>query len=199
VLDGLLRLLHPFAPFVTEALWTELTGGESIVVAAWPAADAKRLDPAAEADIDAVQAVALEVRRFRSDQGVKPTQRIPAAFTGLDAELGLARYEAQLRSLLRLTEPGQDFTATASLTTSVGAGIELDLSTAVDVAAERTRLNRALATAQKEFEQTGKKLSNEQFLANAKPDVVASVRARNDAAHADIERIQAGLAALPSS
>src|SRR4051795_8541180 len=77
VLDTLLRLLHPMIPFVTEALWTALTGGESVVVAAWPDADTARANPEAEAAIATLQHVVTEVRRFRSDQGVKPSQRIP--------------------------------------------------------------------------------------------------------------------------
>jgi valyl-tRNA synthetase len=192
VLDGLLRLLHPFVPFVTETLWTELTGGESIVIAPWPNADPKRIDRDAEADIEGLQAVVLEVRRFRSDQGVKPSQKIPTRFTGL------AGYEREIRALLRLTEPSDGFTATASLTTSAGVGIDLDLSTAIDVGAERARLTRDLAVAEKELEQTGKKLGNDGFLANAKPEVVEGIRARNAAAQADIARITAALNALPA-
>jgi valyl-tRNA synthetase len=193
VLDGLLRLLHPFVPFVTETLWTELTHGESIVIADWPAADSARVDAEAEAGIEALQAAVVDVRRFRSDQGVKPAQRIPARFTGLRS------YEREIRSLLRLSEPDEGFAPTASLTTSGGVTIELDLSTAVDVAAERARLTKEFAAAEKELEQTGKKLGNDAFLANAKPEVVDGIRARNAAATADISRINAALAALPAS
>ena len=78
VLDALLRLLHPLVPFVTEELWRALTGGESIVVAPWPTADAACADPAAEAEIAALQALVTEVRRFRSDQGLKPGQQVAA-------------------------------------------------------------------------------------------------------------------------
>jgi valyl-tRNA synthetase len=192
VLDGLLRLLHPITPYVTEALWTELTDAESIVIAPWPAAEESRIDPAAEAAIGELQSVVLEVRRFRSEQGVKPSQRIPARFTGL------AAFEAEIRSLLRLTEPDQGFSPTASLTTAGGVRIELDLSTAIDVAAERARLGRDQAAAQKELEQTAKKLANENFLANAKPEVVSSIRERNAKASAELDRIAEALAALPA-
>ncbi|HEY2042252.1 MAG TPA: valine--tRNA ligase, partial [Jatrophihabitans sp.] len=191
VLDGLLRLLHPFIPFVTEALWTELTGGESIVIAPWPTPDPARLDPAAEQAIEALQAVVLDLRRFRSDQGVKPSQRIPVRFTGL------AGNEREIRTLLRLDEPTEQFAATASLTTAAGVRIELDLSTAVDFAAERVRLNREYAVAQKELEQTQSKLGNENLLAKAPEQVVAKLRERNAAARADIDRIAAALDALP--
>ena len=192
VLDGLLRLLHPITPYVTEALWTELTGGESIVIAPWPAADPARFDPAAETAIGELQSVVLEVRRFRSEQGVKPGQRIPTRFTGLPA------YETEIRSLLRLAEPDEQFEPTATLSTATGARIELDLSTAIDVPAERARLGRDQASAQKELEQTGRKLANENFLANAKPEVVSSIRERNAKAAAELERIAAALAALPT-
>jgi valyl-tRNA synthetase len=191
VLDGLLRLLHPLTPYLTETLWIELTGGESLVVAAWPRADASRLDEAAEQEIGRLQSVVLDVRRFRSDQGVKPSRRIPARLSGIP------RYGTELRSLLRLTEPDVTFTPTAELNTGAGVRIELDLSTAIDVAAERTRLSRDLATARKELDQTGRKLANDAFLANAKPDVVSSIRARNAAAAADLSRIEAALAGLP--
>jgi valyl-tRNA synthetase len=194
VFDKLLRLLHPYVPFVTEALWTELTGGESLVIASWPVAESSRIDRAVEEPIEAMQAIVLDVRRFRGDQGVKPSQQIPARFGSLD---GLAAHEAGLRSLLRLTQPDDGFTPTASLTSAHGVTIELDLSTAIDVVAERARLARDLATAEKELEQTGKKLGNDGFLANAKPEVVEQIRARNAAAQASIERVRAALAALP--
>jgi len=190
VLDGLLRLLHPIAPYLTEVLWTELTGDESVVIAAWPQAEPSRLDPAAEAGIAELQSVVLDVRRFRSDQGVKPAQRIPARLTGIE------RHAAELRALVRLTEPDGQFTPTAELGTG-GGRIELDLSTAIDVPAERARLTKDLAAATKELEQTGRKLANEQFLANAKPEVVSSIRERNAAAEVELRRIEAALAALP--
>jgi len=198
VFDGLLRLLHPFVPFVTETLWTELTRRESVVIASWPASDPTRVEPAAEAAIEALQAVVLEVRRFRGDQGVKPSQRIPARFIGL-AGRGIAAHESQIRALLRLTHPGSGFTPTASLTTVAGVGIELDLSTAIDVEAERTRLARDLAGATKELQQTAGKLGNNDFLAKAPDAVISGIRERNAAAADDVRRITDALARLSES
>jgi valyl-tRNA synthetase len=193
VLDGLLRLLHPLVPFVTESLWTALTGGESLVIAAWPQHDESRLDKGAEDDIVGLQGAVVLIRQFLSAQGVKPAQRIPARFTGIG---GLGSYEQQIRRLLRLTEPAADFTATATLSLNDGAAVELDLSAAVDVAAERARLDRDRATASKELEQTGRKLANDAFLAKAKPEVIDSVRDRNEAAAADLRRIDEALSRL---
>jgi valyl-tRNA synthetase len=190
VLDTLLRLLHPMIPFATEALWTALTGQESVAVAPWPSADTARANAAAEAQIAAVQDVVTEVRRFRSDQGVKPSQRVPARLTGAGAG------ENAIRFLLRLDQPADDFTATASLTTSGGVVVELDLSGTIDVAAERARLAKDLAAAQKERDVNAGKLANEAFTAKAPEAVIGKVRDRLAAAEADIARIEAALAAL---
>jgi valyl-tRNA synthetase len=192
VLDTLLRLLHPMIPFVTEALWTALTGGESVVIAAWPEPDTARANAEAEAAIATLQHVVTEVRRFRSDQGVKPSQRIPATISGpVD--------EAQVRALLRLDPPGDGFAATASLPLSVGVRLEFDLSDAIDVAAERARLMKDRAAAEKEQAGTSAKLGNEAFTGKAPEAVITKVRDRLAAAEADLARIDAALAALPAS
>ncbi|MFI2311975.1 valyl-tRNA synthetase [Streptomyces sp. CB00072] len=195
VLDVMLRLLHPIVPFVTEALWTALTGRESIVIAEWPG-DSGFRDDAAEKEIELVQQVVTEVRRFRNDQGLQPGQKVPAELTLTGTEL--APHEAAIRQLLRLQPAGDDFQATASLPVA-GATVALDLSGTIDVAAERKRLTKDLEAAQKEKAQATGKLGNEAFLAKAPDNVVDKIRGRLAKAEADIERIGAQLAALPQS
>jgi valyl-tRNA synthetase len=192
VFDALLRLLHPLTPFVTEALWTALTGGESVAIAPWPQADPGRGDAAAERAVAAIQAVVTEGRRFRSDQGVKPSARVPARLAGLTGG------EAEIRRLLRLDQPGSGFAPTASLTLADGVTVELDLSGTIDVAAERARLGKDLAVAQKERDVNAAKLGSEGFIARAPEAVVAKHRARLEAARADIARIESALAGLRS-
>ncbi|MET8935785.1 valine--tRNA ligase [Streptomyces rubiginosohelvolus] len=195
VLDVMLRLLHPIVPFVTEALWTALTGRESIVIAEWPA-DSGFRDDAAEKEIELVQQVVTEVRRFRNDQGLQPGQKVPAELTLTGT--ALAPHEAAMRQLLRLQPAGDGFHATASLPVA-GATVALDLSGTIDVAAERKRLTKDLEAAQKEKAQATGKLGNEAFLAKAPDNVVDKIRGRLTKAEADIERIGAQLAALPQS
>lgn len=197
VLDRLLRVLHPVTPFVTEALWTTLTGQESLVVADWPAPDASRHDPAAEATVAELQRLVTEVRRFRSDQGLKPGQRVPARVSAAVTDaFTFTEHEAAFRSLTRLTSPEDGFTATAQVV--VGAvTVELDLSGAVDVEAERKRLSKDLATERKALEQATRKLDNEQFLAKAPESEVEKVRNRRTAAETEIARLEAQLAGLP--
>ncbi|MFE5325894.1 valine--tRNA ligase [Embleya sp. NPDC056575] len=195
VLDVTLRLLHPVVPFVTEELWTTLTGGESLVVAEWPRAGGFA-DPAAEAEITTLQQVVTEVRRFRSDQGLKPGQRVPANISL--AGTTIAAHEAALRQLARCTPAGEGFSATTSFPVA-GALIELDLSGAIDFAAERKRLSKDLAEARKVHDVNTKKLGNAGFLAKAAPDVVDKVREKLAGAEADIARIEGQLDRLPSA
>ncbi|OPC82938.1 valine--tRNA ligase [Embleya scabrispora] len=195
VLDVTLRLLHPVVPFVTEELWTTLTGGESLVVAEWPAPSGFA-DPAAEAEITTLRQVVTEVRRFRSDQGLKPGQRVPANISL--AGTTIAAHEAALRQLARCTPAGEGFSATTSFPVA-GALIELDLSGAIDFAAERKRLSKDLAEAEKVRDVNTKKLGNAGFLAKAAPDVVDKVREKLAGAEADIARIRGQLDRLPSA
>ncbi|MDX6742950.1 valine--tRNA ligase [Actinocorallia sp. A-T 12471] len=196
VFDKLLRLLHPLAPFVTEELWTALTGQETVVRAPWPVADAARANAEAEAVVASLQRLVTEVRRFRSDQGLKSGQRVTAALE-LDGS-PLAAYEEQIRSLLRLTVPEGAFTATASLPVE-GVVVKLDTAGAIDVAAERARLTKDLAAARKEVAQTSGKLANADFVAKAPEAVINKNKARLEAAEADILRLEAQLATLPTA
>ncbi|AYG82890.1 Valine--tRNA ligase [Streptomyces hundungensis] len=193
VLDVMLRVLHPIVPFVTDTLWTTLTGGESLVVADWPR-DSGFRDEAAEREIELVQQVVTEVRRFRSDQGLQPGQKVPAELTLTGT--ALAPHEAAIRQLLRLQPAGEDFHATASLPVA-GATVALDLSGTIDVEAERKRLTKDLGAAEKEKADANKKLGNEAFLAKAPDNVVDKIRTRLAKAESDIERIARQIASLP--
>ncbi|MFD9425859.1 MULTISPECIES: valine--tRNA ligase [unclassified Streptomyces] len=193
VLDVMLRLLHPIVPFVTETLWTALTTRESVVIADWPA-DSGFRDDAAEKEIELVQQVVTEVRRFRSDQGLQPGQKVPARLTLTGT--ALAPHEAAIRQLLRLQPAEDGFHATATLPVA-GATVALDLSGTIDIPAERKRLTKDLEAAGKEKAQANGKLGNEAFLAKAPDNVVDKIRGRLAKAEADIERITAQLASLP--
>jgi valyl-tRNA synthetase len=193
--DVLLRLLHPVIPFVTETLWTTLTGGESVVIADWPVARAQLVDLDAEAQIAAVQDLVTEVRRFRADQGVPPGKKVVARITCDGSVAGLAEHAAAVRSLTRLSAPAEAFAATATLRIP-GAVVELDLAGAIDLAAERARLTKDLGVAHQEVAAAQAKLANADFLAKAPEPVVGKIRARLTTAQADVARITAQLEEL---
>lgn len=201
VIDVVLRLLHPTMPYVTEVLWKALTGGESIVIAPWPTvADTNggaTKDAVAARRIDDADKLITELRRFRSDQGVKPSQKVPGRLDFAAADL--QGQEELVRNLANTTAPDEDFNPSASIEVRLSqATVEVTLDThgAVDVEAERKRLEKDLAKANKELEQTGKKLGNENFLAKAPEEVVTKIRARQDIAREEVERITSRLEGL---
>jgi valyl-tRNA synthetase len=198
VLDHLLKLLHPIMPFLTDELWTALNetasaGAESVMVAPWPRLSIA--DPAAEAEMASVMRLVTEVRRFRSDQGLRPGQRVAARLAGIESG-PLARHEEQIRHLLRLGAPDTGFTPSASIEAE-GVTVELDTAGVIDVGAERRRMEKDLAAAQKEAGQARAKLANAGFTAKAPADVVDKTRQRLAVAEQDISRISGRLARLP--
>jgi len=190
VLDQLMRLLHPVMPFITEELWCSLTGKESLVIAQWPVSDKHQIDLKAQETITTLQEVVTEVRRFRNDQGIKPSAKIPGRFSGNPEVVAFA---GALSFLLKFENI--DFSPSATLEIA-GAKIELDLTGSIDLVAERARLEKDLATASKDQKTAEVKLGNEGFMAKAPADVVVEIRDRLAKTTSEIGRITAALAGL---
>ena len=190
--DALLRLLHPLVPFVTEELWRAVTGGESIVVAPWPGADAAlhrpggrggdRRAPGAGDRGPPVPFRPGTEARPEGGRAARPGRHGSRRARGGDP-----------RRCCGSTSRRTTFAATARLDVG-GVTVEIDTAGAIDVAAERKRLEKDLAAARKEAAQAAAKLGNEQFMAKAPDDVVAKVRARAAQAEEDIARPEAQLA-----
>ena len=194
VLDQLLRLMHPIMPFITEELWTTLTGKESLVIAKWPVANKDQVDKSAEKIVAQLQEVITEVRRFRNDQGIKTSQKIPGR---LIAPGELAPYVSGAEFLLKME--AEQFAPTGKVETlQIGTiRAEFDLTGSIDVAAERARLTKDLASVEKDRATATAKLGNEGFMAKAPENVVAEIRDRLSKCDIEIERIKAQLASLP--
>src|SRR6202012_5070804 len=183
---------------VTETLWKNLTGGESVVIAEWPHTSGIALNSVAAQRITDMQKLVTEIRRFRSDQGVADRQKVSARLSGIDTA-DLSTQGGAVWSLAWLTEPGPDFSPSASLEVAIGGAtvvVELHASGTTDVAAERRRLEKALAAAQKELASTTAKLGNAYFMAKAPTTVVDKQRERQRVAREDTDRITARLAGL---
>ncbi|WP_018296387.1 valine--tRNA ligase [Corynebacterium lubricantis] len=200
-LDVVLRLLHPTMPFITEVLWQALTEEESITQATWPTeADTNggaATDEVAATRIEDAIKLITELRRFRADQGVKPSQKVPGQIDFVAADL--EGQETLVRDIAKVQAPGEDFSSSASIEMRLSQttlDVALDTSGTVDVAAERKRLEKELAAAQKELESTAKQLGNEQFLSNAPEAVVAKIRDRQQLAQEESERLTTRLEAL---
>ena len=178
-------------PFITEELWCNLTGGETLVTAQWPVVDPQMQSTEAIAATTMIQEIITEIRRFRNDQGIKTATKIIASFSGLGE---LATYEDAIRFIVRAEKADGNYSAKIEV---AGVTVEFDLTGAIDIKAERARLTKDLATAQKDLATAKVKLENEGFMAKAPLEVVTEIRERAAATTADIARIEAALAALP--
>ena len=201
VLDNLLRLLHPAMPFITEELWCHLTKAsaspndlstqdKSIVIAPWPVYDKTYVNEESIGAVTEIQEIITEIRRFRNDQGIKGSTKIIARFTGL-GELSI--YEDAIRFIVRCDEADGNYSAKIEVGRVI---IEFDVTGAVDLKAERARLTKDLATAQKDLATAKVKLQNDGFMAKAPLEVVTEIRERLLVTTAEIERIESALAAL---
>ncbi|MBI5710126.1 MAG: valine--tRNA ligase [Candidatus Eisenbacteria bacterium] len=184
VLDGILRLLHPFLPFVTEEIWQAIPhDGETLALAAWPRAKKGWFDVEAERQVDFLQELVVAVRNLRAENKVAPGRTVAVVVRGADAQLDLVeRLADQLRPLARiesltLARDGSRPRVAASAVVQ-GAEVFLPLEGLVDLDAERERLVREADRLLSDLEGTRKKLRNQDFLTRARPDVVERERQR---------------------
>jgi valyl-tRNA synthetase len=158
------------------------------------------VDHAAAQRVADMQKLITEVRRFRSDQGLADRQKVPARISDIIAA-GLDEHVPAVTALAWLTPPADDFTPSVSLEVRLSAAtvvVELDTSGTIDVAAERRRLEKDLAAAQKELAGTAAKLANKGFLSKAPAEVVDKIRARQQVAGEEVQRITARLESFPA-
>ncbi|MBB3691655.1 valine--tRNA ligase [Sphingomonas sp. BK580] len=194
VLDQILVLLHPFMPFITEELWHALAPREhELIVAHWPMADARALDPGATQAVERLIELVEAVRGARAELNVPPGTRI-ALHTGAgDVPATIAPY---VERLARVTlTPGEASGARAPILWGAET-FALALEGVIDLEAERQRLQKSLAAAEKERDSLAGRLGNASFVERAKPEAVDKARADHAEKAADAERFAAALARL---
>ena len=205
VLEGGLRLLHPFMPFVTEELWHNLPHeGESIMIAPWPQASGQP-DLEAVGRFEAIQEVIKGIRNAKSEAKVE-SKRVAAIIavrpelkalfeSEADTIIRLAGVEASKLEIVADTELPEAPRQAISFVTG-GATVYLPLSGLVDLAVERTRLAKEIEEARKEIEKGEKTLSNSNFVDRAPAAVVAKEREKLTASQEKLARLEARLADL---
>ena len=199
VLDQILVLLHPFMPFITEELWHAMGPRENdLIVAKWPMADARSLDPAASKEIDWLIRLVSEIRAARTEVNIAPGTRMQMHVRDADAET-LARLERQATVIARLARASvvQDAPGGGALQVVVdGATFVLPLEGIIDLAVERERLTKGIAAATKERDALAGRLGNASFVERAKPEAVEKARADHAEKSAEAERLTAALERL---
>ncbi|MEH3160224.1 MAG: valine--tRNA ligase [Sphingomonas taxi] len=200
VLDQILIVLHPFMPFITEELWHANPRTTDLIVAAWPMADARSLDPAAEAEIAWLIRLIGEVRTARTELNVPPSARLVlhAPEADGDGRDRLERNAAVLSRLARIEAVSHDQAGAGSVLQIVvdGATFMLPVEGVIDLDAERARLTKGIAAAEKERDALAGRLGNASFVERAKPEAVEKARADHADKAAEAERLSAALARL---
>ena len=198
--DQILVMLHPFMPFITEELWN-LTGSREIelIVARWPQA-LYAVDSEAQGEIDWLIRLIGAMRTARTELNVPPGAKLSVVVHDA-AEETRRRIDRQGAALARLGRVeslsfGDSVTGGAAQIVVDEATFILPLEGVIDIAAEKARLAKALAAAEKERDSLSGRLSNPSFVEKAKPEAVAKAREDHGEKAAEAERLKAALERL---
>ncbi len=192
VLETILRLAHPIIPFITEELWQSVAplagkvpspgkeraeGEVSIMLQAYPVADATRIDKASIEQISLLQEMINACRKLRSEMNLSPAARVPLIATG-DAST-LKALSPYISSLAKLSEVviANELPSDEAAVAIVGS-YKLMLKVEIDVKAERERLDKEIARLENEITKTEAKLGNESFVSRAPAAVVEQEKKR---------------------
>jgi valyl-tRNA synthetase len=188
VLEHALRLLHPFAPYVTEEIWQILPKPAhvpaSLMVTIYPRGEAHLIDETAEREMSLVQELSVAVRMLRSTYHVPPSWSVPVDVRVPDeTQRGMidrhrALIENAARVTMNLTANGDPVPQSAQAVVGAWAEVVMPLAGLVDISAEKARLAKEIGKVDKDIESQERKLANPQFIERAPEEVVAEQKAR---------------------
>jgi valyl-tRNA synthetase len=200
--DQILVMLHPLMPFITEELWHAMGDRPyDLIVAKWPEPEAK-VDRDAKAEMDWLIRVVSEIRTGRTELNVPPSAKPPLVIEQTtDASLFLVqKHAASIQRLARtvyLPTATGDYVPGGSMQFSVGdTNFVVPLEGVIDIGAEKERLAKAAAAAEKERDSLAGRLSNPNFVERAKPEAVEKARSDHAEKLAEAERYRAALERL---
>ncbi|HEY1448005.1 MAG TPA: class I tRNA ligase family protein, partial [Caulobacteraceae bacterium] len=203
VLETILKLLHPVAPFITEDLWDKTGDGPRtgmLITQAWPELADGEIDGEADAEIGWLIDLVTEVRQLRGEMNVPPAAKPVLTLVGLSetSRERLARHRELILTLARVgkVEEADAAPAGSALFVAGEATGALAIAQFVDLEAERARLAREIAGHGADIDRAARKLSNEAFLARAPEEVVEESRERLAESESAKARLQAALARL---
>ncbi|KAB5621282.1 valine--tRNA ligase [Pseudomonas putida] len=210
VLEVVLRLAHPFMPFITEEIWQRIAPlagvqGKTIMLQPWPVANESRIDASAEGDIEWLKELMVGLRNIRAEMNIGPGKPLPLFLKNANADdqRRLQENEALLKKLAKVetfTVLGEQDEAPLSATALVGdLQVLVPMAGLIDKDAELARLNKEIQRLQGEVQRVGGKLSNAAFVDKAPPAVIEKERAKlaeSEQALANFTEQHARIAAL---
>ena len=206
--EASLRLLHPVMPFITEEIWQAIYEGKaplkSIALAAYPQADDKQIDLAAETDMAILQDLIVNIRNVRAELKVEPKTKVPIEIFAQEPAIR-AMIERNSGAVERLASAENITFVEDSLAKQAGArstarfDVHVIYERKIDVTAECERLKKELERIEKGMASSQKQLGNEQFLAKAPQNVVENLRKQQQELAVLQEKAQGKLAELGCS
>ena len=187
VLETILRLAHPFIPFITEELWQTVAPmagrktHETILLASYPVCDAQLIDAAAEAQIERLKGLVSACRNLRGEMSLSPATKVPLIVAASKSEQdALTAAAPVLKSLAKLADVRfvETLPTDALAPVAVLGNIQLMLEVEIDVPAEIARLEKEIARLEGEIKKAEGKLGNASFVDRAPPAVVEQERQR---------------------
>jgi len=190
VLEKALRLLHPFMPFLTEELWQNLKKrvawptADSIMIAPYPEADEKMINPEAENEMEAVFEIVRAIRNVRAEYKVETSRWIEAKiYTDTSRHDSISRYTAAVKTLARANpvtflagEPGEKAPENMLVLTLAPATVVIPMASMLDLEAEKKKKEKELEQARAEAGRLEARLKDEAFLTKAPPSVIEKER-----------------------
>jgi valyl-tRNA synthetase len=206
VLEGSMRLLHPYMPFVTETAWQHLTGGalgKALIIAEYPRGDEGALNAEVERDFAQVQDIVSGIRNARNEMGVEAVRWVEAIIVAGEKAATIEQERASISRLARVSPESLDIVEALAEkpegATGLVAGtveVYLPLAGMVDVAKERTRLTTELERAEADIARREAKLANESFTSRAPAKIVQGERDILATVQTTAEKLRTQLAAL---
>jgi valyl-tRNA synthetase len=202
VLESVLRLAHPFIPFITEELWQSVAplagrAGTSISVARYPNAEHFERAPRETEHVERLKDLVEACRSLRGEMNLSPATRVAALVDGDAARMGVAALSEYLKALARLSEVRiVDALPPSPSPISVVDSVRIMLDVKVDPAAERERIGKEIARIEGEIARVNAKLANESFVSRAPAQVVAQERERLAGFRATLEKLKPQLEQL---
>ncbi len=195
MLDQIVRLLHPFMPFVTEEI-AEQYGAAPLLKQQHPCRDEAQLAPDDEEAIGELQAAVDALRRFRAEAEIPPGKVLAAVFAGGAAAAERYERDAGVFRAMARTALAFEGEPEADATVVIVPGGRLFVAAAIDKAEEIARLEQQLAKAQAEVQRGEAKLGNDKFVGRAPEAVVAGEREKLASHVAERDGLAARLAQL---
>ncbi|RJP17165.1 MAG: valine--tRNA ligase [Candidatus Abyssobacteria bacterium SURF_5] len=205
IMEGSMKLLHPFMPFITEEIWQSIdhTGEtDSIMISPWPKRHDRQIDVSIDEKMSLLQQVIGAVRNIRSEMNVPPAKKVKLVLKISDekAVALLTEYQRYLAALARTDEimissaPAIPKPAAKAFLSAIE--IHVPLAGLIDLEKEEERLKKELARVEAEVEASERKLANEQFIAKAPEHVVQSTRQRKAELARKAEKLRQSLEQL---